>query len=151
MVYSPAGGSDLILILGCMTPKFFVPEIFITLYSSSLWRTDTIVFSKSSKPTSKLRPPPAGFVDGPLTEGEGGDFKQHIAVFIGIVSAVARGDPWGGERRRPEGAPKGGSKQSLKLKKRRVTRSVLNIYIFFFQFKSSQNLITLLKPCTRCF
>ena len=136
MVYSPAGGSDLILILGCMTPKFFVPEIFITLYSSSLWRTDTIVFSKSSKPPSKLRPPPAGFVDGPLTEGEGGDFKQHIAVFIGISeSAVARGDPWGGERRRPEGVPKGGSKQSLKLKKRRVTRSVLNIYIFFFQFK----------------
>ena len=39
--------------------------------------------------------------------GEGGDFKQHIAVFIGISqSAVARGDPCGGERRRPEGAPK---------------------------------------------
>ena len=108
----------MILILGCMTPKFFVPEIFITLYSSSLWRTDTIVFSKSSKPPSKLRPPPAGFVDGPLTEGEGRDFKQHIAVFIGISeSAVARGDPCGGERRRPAGAPKRGSKQALTPKK----------------------------------
>lgn len=51
--------------------------------------------------------------------GEGGDFKQHIAVFIGISeSAVARGDPCGGERRRPEGAPKRGSKQALKPKKK---------------------------------
>ena len=66
---------------------------------------------------NKASPPAAGLVDGPLTEGEGGDFKQHIAVFIGISeSAVARGDPCGGERRRPEGAPKGGSKQSLELK-----------------------------------
>ena len=132
-------------------PPSFLYLSFITSYSSSLWRTDTIVFSKSSKPQSKLRPPPAGLVDGPLTEGEGGDFKQHIAVFIGISeSAVARGDPWGGERRRPEGAPKGESKQSLKLKKRRVTRSVLNIYFFSLSLKLSQNLITLLKPCTRC-
>ena len=65
---------------------------------------------------NQISPPhPAGLVDGPLTEGEGGDFKQHIAVFIGISeSAVARGDPCGGERRRPEGAPKRGSKQALK-------------------------------------
>lgn len=47
---------------------------------------------------------------------------------------VTRGDPWGGERRRPVGAPKRGSKQALKLKKRRVTRSVLNFF-FFCQFK----------------
>ena len=109
-------------------------------------------FLNQISPRLNKAPPPAGLVHGPLTEGEGGDFKQHIAVFIGISeSAVARGDPWGGERRRPEGAPKGGSKQSLKLKKGRVTRSVLYIYFFSFSLKLSQNLITLLKPCTRCF
>ena len=48
------------------------------------------------------------------------------------LPVVTRGEESGGERRRPEGAPKGGSKQSLKLKKRRVTRSVLNIYFFSF-------------------
>ena len=103
-------------------------------------------FLNQISPRLNKAPPPAGLVDGPLTEGEGRDFKQHIAVFIGISeSAVARGDPWGGERRRPEGAPKRGSKQALKLKKRRVTRSVLNIYFFSFSLKLSQNLITLLK------
>jgi len=55
---------------------------------------------------------------------------MEIAVFIGILeAAVSRGDPWRGERRRPEGAPKRGSEQA-KLKNSRVTRSVLNIYIF---------------------
>ena len=80
---------------------------------------------------------PAGLVDGPLTgRGRGGDFKQHIAVFIGISeSAVAFGDLWEGERRRPEGAPKRGSKQAKLKKKSRVTRSVLNIYFFSFSFK----------------
>ena len=74
---------------------------------------------------------------GLYLRGRGGDFKKHIAVFIGILEcAVVRGDPWRGERRRLEGAPKSGSKQQS-----RVTRSVLNIYIYiyidiyFFQFK----------------
>ena len=46
-------------------------------------------------------------------------------------SAVARGDPWGGERRRAEGAPKGGSKQSLKLKKKKGNKIGVK-YIYFF-------------------
>ena len=45
MVYSPTGSSDLFLIPGCMTSNFLYLN-FSTLYSSSLWRTDTIVFAK---------------------------------------------------------------------------------------------------------
>ena len=48
MVYSPTGSSHLFMILG-----------FSTLYSSSLWRTDTIVFAKSNKlPLWNKLPPP---------------------------------------------------------------------------------------------
>ena len=48
MVHSPTGSSDLFMILG-----------FSTLYSSSLWRTDTIVFAQSNKlPLSKKPPLP---------------------------------------------------------------------------------------------
>ena len=43
MVHSPTGSSHLFMILG-----------FSTMYSSSLWRTDTIVFAK----LNKLPPPP---------------------------------------------------------------------------------------------
>ena len=52
-VYSPAESSDLFLILGCMTSNFLYLS-FSTLCSSSLWRTDTIVFVQLNKP-----PPPA--------------------------------------------------------------------------------------------
>ena len=48
MVYSPTGRSD-----------FFVVHGFTTVYSSGLWRTDTIVFAKLNKPTPALPPPPS--------------------------------------------------------------------------------------------
>ena len=44
----------LICILGCMTSNFLYLS-FSTLYYSSLWRTDTIVFAKLNIP-----PPPGG-------------------------------------------------------------------------------------------
>ena len=62
MVYLPTGSSELILILGYMTQNFLHLS-FSTLYSSSLWRTDTIIVSKlnkpllSNKPLSLLSPP----------------------------------------------------------------------------------------------
>ena len=55
MVYSPTGSSDLFLILGCMTSNFLYVS-FSTLYSSTLWRTDTIVVSKLSQPPSLICP-----------------------------------------------------------------------------------------------
>ena len=50
MVYLPTGSSELILILGCMTQNFLYLS-FSALYSSSLWRTDTIIVSKLNKPS----------------------------------------------------------------------------------------------------
>ena len=44
MIYLPTGSSDLILILCCMTSNLLVLDLF--LYSSSLCRTDTTLFSK---------------------------------------------------------------------------------------------------------
>ena len=64
MVYSPAGCLDLFLILGCVISNFLYLS-FSTLYSSSLWRTDTIVFAKlnepllSNKPSVSLTSPPS--------------------------------------------------------------------------------------------
>ena len=46
MVYLPTGSSDLILILGCMTSNLLFLELLYFVLSSSLWRTDTIIFSK---------------------------------------------------------------------------------------------------------
>ena len=65
MVYSPTGSSDLFLNLGCMTLNFLHLSLS-TFYSSSLWRTDTIVFAKLNKPHVSIKPPVSG-------EGEGGD------------------------------------------------------------------------------
>ena len=65
MVYSPIGSSDLFLNLGCMTLNFLHLSLS-TFYSSSLWRTDTIVFAKLNKPHVSVKPPVSG-------EGEGGD------------------------------------------------------------------------------
>ena len=48
-VYSPTGSSDLFMILGCMTSNFLYLS-FSTLYSSSLWRTDTILWAKLITP-----------------------------------------------------------------------------------------------------
>ena len=45
MVYLPTGSSRIFFILGCMTSNFLYLS-FSTLYSSSLWRTYTIVFAK---------------------------------------------------------------------------------------------------------
>ena len=53
MVYSPTGSSDLFLILDCMASNFLCLS-FNTLCSSSLWRTDTIVFAKLNKPHSEI-------------------------------------------------------------------------------------------------
>ena len=50
MDYSPTGSLDkLFLIPSCMTSSF-LSLIFSTLYLSSLWRTDTIVFVNLKKP-----------------------------------------------------------------------------------------------------
>ena len=46
MVYLLTGSSDLILILGCMTSNLLFLELLYFVLSSSLWRTDTIIFSK---------------------------------------------------------------------------------------------------------
>ena len=56
MVYLPSGDSNLTLIVGFMTENLLYLS-FSTLYSSSLWRTDTIVVSKLNKP---LPPPQMG-------------------------------------------------------------------------------------------
>ena len=55
-VYLSTGSTDLILILGCMTSNFFYLS-FTTLYSSSLWRTDTIVVSQLNTPPLSNKPP----------------------------------------------------------------------------------------------
>ena len=55
MVYLPTGGSDLILILGCMTSNLFVLEL-LHFGFKCLWRTDTIVFSKLNKPPFSNKP-----------------------------------------------------------------------------------------------
>jgi len=58
MVYEPAGSSDLFLIRGCMTSASNLLYVnFSTLYHSSLWRTDTIVFAKLNKPSLSNKPP----------------------------------------------------------------------------------------------
>ena len=46
MFHSSTGGSDLFMILG-----------FSTLYASSLWKTDTIVFAKLIRSPSQISPP----------------------------------------------------------------------------------------------
>ena len=53
MVYLPTESLDLMLTLGYMASNLLFLTFF-TLYSSSLWRTDTIVPSKLNKP-----PPPS--------------------------------------------------------------------------------------------
>ena len=61
MVYLPTGSSDLIPILGCTTSNFLYLS-FTTLYSSSFWRTDTIVVSKlNTHPPSPARELNRGF------------------------------------------------------------------------------------------
>ena len=56
MVYLPTGSSDLFLFFSCMTSNFLYLS-FSTFYSSSLWRTDTIVFSKLNKPPTSIKSP----------------------------------------------------------------------------------------------
>ena len=56
MVYSPTESSDLFLILGCMTSDFLYLG-FSTLYFSSLWTTDTIIFAKLNTPPLSNKPP----------------------------------------------------------------------------------------------
>ena len=56
MVYLPTGRSDLFLILSCITSNLLYLS-FLTLHYSSLWRTDTIVFTKSNKPLVPNEPP----------------------------------------------------------------------------------------------
>ena len=56
-VYSLTGGSDLFLILSCMTSDIWYLS-FSTLYSSSLWGTDTIVRAKFNKHPVSITPPP---------------------------------------------------------------------------------------------
>ena len=58
MVDLATGSSDLILILGCMTSNL-LDLSFSVLYSSSLWRADTIVFPKLNKSPLPLSTPPS--------------------------------------------------------------------------------------------
>ena len=50
------GSSDLFLILGCMNYRFLYLS-FSTLHSSSLWRTDTTIFTKFDKPPLSNKSP----------------------------------------------------------------------------------------------
>ena len=50
------GSSDLFLILSRMTSDFLYLSFF-TLHSSSLWRTDTTIFAKLSRPSPQISPP----------------------------------------------------------------------------------------------
>ena len=56
MVCSPAGSSDLFFIFGCTTSNFLYLR-FTFLYTSSFWRTDTIVFVKLKKAPSQISLP----------------------------------------------------------------------------------------------
>ena len=56
MVYSPTESSDLFLILGCMTSDFLSLS-FSTLFFSSLWTTNTIIFAKLNKSPLSNKPP----------------------------------------------------------------------------------------------
>ena len=55
--FTNSGSSDLVLILGCMTYNLLKYLSFSTLYSSSLRRTHTIIFSKWNKPPVSIKPP----------------------------------------------------------------------------------------------
>ena len=66
MVYSPTGSLDLSLIPSCMTSNFLYLN-FSTLYSSSLWRTDTIVFAKLNTLHPFKYPPPRSLLSPPLS------------------------------------------------------------------------------------
>ena len=55
--FANSGSSDLVLILGCMTSNLLKYLSFSTLYSSSLRRTHTIIFSKLNKPPVSIKPP----------------------------------------------------------------------------------------------
>ena len=54
MVYSPAGSSDLYLILGCIISNFLYELLISTLYFGSSWRSDTIVFARLNNPLPRL-------------------------------------------------------------------------------------------------
>ena len=56
MVYSCVGNSDLFFILGCMNSSFLYLS-FSTLHPSSLWRTDTTIFTKFDKPPLSNKSP----------------------------------------------------------------------------------------------
>ena len=68
MVYLPTGSSDLSLILSCMTENILYLS-FSTLYSSSLWRTDTIAISKLNKPPPLKKSPPSLLSSPPSSNG----------------------------------------------------------------------------------
>ena len=55
-VYSPTGSTVLFMILIYMTSNFLYLS-FSTLYSSSLWRTDTILWAKLNKPPISIKLP----------------------------------------------------------------------------------------------
>ena len=60
MFYSPTGSCDFFLSLAARPPTSCTCS-FSTVYSSSLWRTDTIVCNKLNKPPSKISPASNGF------------------------------------------------------------------------------------------
>ena len=78
MVYSPSGRSDLFLILECMTDLQLVLLELSTLSSSSLWKTDTIVFSKLNKPPVPINPHSNGLE---INEPRGDGLNRGFTVF----------------------------------------------------------------------
>ena len=80
MVYSPTGGSDLFLIPGCMTDLQLLVLELSTFSSSTLWRTDTIVFSKFHKPSVSVNPYSKGLeINKP--PGGGGCLIEDLRYF----------------------------------------------------------------------
>ena len=86
MVYSPTGRSDLILILGCMTSNFLYLSLS-TLYSSSLWRTNTVVFAKFIKPSLSIKPPLKVFEINKLR----GALYRIYGIMVGLSACSSQG------------------------------------------------------------
>ena len=86
MVFSPTGSLDVFLILGCMTSNLLYLS-FSSFYSSSLWRTDTIVFAKLNKlPLSRKHPPNVFEMNNP--GGGGRLIKDLRCVYDGVAESV---------------------------------------------------------------
>ena len=85
MVYSPTGSSYLFFILGCMTSNFLY-LYFSTLYSTFLWRTDTITFAKSNKPPTSQIPLPLHSNVFEINKTPRVGFKRGFTVYKAVFT-----------------------------------------------------------------